>query len=170
METKKFYTGKAFSFACAAVLFIVLFYAFNSFIYHEKQEGAHIVPEPSQITLCFIRNTEDGGSANIVMNIAGENVTGSFDWKPAEKDKKTGPFSGKILAVDKMSMSRTLDVIWNASAEGKTAPEQLKIVMGEGNAAPGFGEMKMRNDGVYVYADPSKIVYEPTLSDVGCDM
>lgn len=127
-----------------------------------------IVSSPNTIKLCFIRNTEDGGKATIVMNISGSDVTGKFDWLPAQKDSKTGSFTGTISAVDKMMMARTLDVWWDASSEGKRATEQLKIIMGEGNAAPGFGAMKDRGDGVYVYASPETIVYEPNLSDVDC--
>ncbi len=135
---------------------------------NKKREISEIEIPVYKITLCFTRNTEDGGKANIVMNIAGDKVTGTFDWAPAERDRKSGPFDGTISPVDKFIMGRTLDVWWNATAEGKTATEQLKIIMGEGNAAPAFGEMKDRGDGVFVYAHPEKLVFEPNLTDVDC--
>ena len=151
--------NKLLTIAAAILIINTGFY----FMYRTSQ-----TPEPHKVSLCFIRNTEDGGHADIKMNIVGDKVTGEFNWLPNGKDAKTGTFAGSISPVDQMMMGRTLDVIWDAHAEGTVHKEQLKIIMGEGNAAPGFGEMKDRGDGVLVYANPEKIVYEPNLSDVDC--
>lgn len=128
-------------------------------------------PKPESIDICYVWSTEAGDNASLRMNFTGENgsnVTGSFNFRPAEKDSKTGTFVGTAGAVDQQSMSRTASVIWQASAEGTTNPEELSIVFGEGNAAVGFGEMKDRGDGTYVYANPKAISYAPTLQQVDC--
>ena len=65
-------------------------------------------------------------------------------------------------------ISRRINAIWETKAEGMTVNEELKIIFGEGTANIGFGEMKDRGDGVYVYANPDKLSYEPNLSDTDC--
>ena len=42
--------------------------------------------------------------------------------------------------------------------------EELKIIIDETIASPGFGEMKDRGDGVYMYANPENINYDLNLS------
>jgi len=104
------------------------------------------------------------------MDISSSTVSGEFDWFPAGKDSKTGKFEGTISKVDPYLMGRRLDVLWTAKSEGKTVKEELKVIMGEGVASPGFGEMKDRGDGVYVYSNPDKISYNDlNLSDVDCN-
>jgi hypothetical protein len=120
--------------------------------------------------LCYIWNTEAGDSATLRMAIVdGTKITGSLNIIPAEKDKKTGHIVGTAGPVDPKMMARTADLIWTASAEGMTNKEELKVIFGEGMATPGFGEMKLReSDGVYVYADPTKISYTLPLQQTDC--
>ncbi len=119
--------------------------------------------------LCYIWNTEAGDKAQLSMDIrGGTDVIGELNWLPAEKDKKTGTFAGTAGAVDPYSMSRTFHGFWNTSAEGMTTKEELIIKFGEGTANVGFGEMKDRGDGVYVYAHPESLSYEPNLSQTDC--
>lgn len=160
------------------VLILVVIIAWAGFLYFKKaeapteeivQDNTEVVENTNKIQMCFIYNTEAGDKASIIMNINGDDVDGEFNWVPAEKDSKTGKFSGAISPVDPYMMARTLDVIWDASAEGTLVKEQLKIIMGEGNASPGFGEMKDRGDGVYVYTDPENINYSLNLSLTSCD-
>ena len=104
------------------------------------------------------------------MNINGSNnvVTGEFNWLPAEKDKKTGTFTGTILPIDQNSTLRVINSLWNTQAEGVTNTEELEINLNDTTANPGFGEMKDRGDGVYVYADPTKVDYSLNLSKIDC--
>ena len=118
--------------------------------------------------LCFIWNTEAGDLALLSMDLRGEDVMGEFYFLPAEKDRKVGIYQGKVSAVDDMTMSRTIDAFWQAEAEGTQVIEELRIIFGEGTASPGFGEMKDRGDGVYVYADPENISYDLMLTDTDC--
>lgn len=117
--------------------------------------------------MCFTRNTEDGGTANIVMSISGDAVMGTFDYKPAQKDSKTGSFVGKISSGEENT--RVVSAVWNASAEGRTAREELKIIIGTGIATPGFGVMKEGRDDIEVYADPQNISYDMNLSLINCE-
>lgn len=152
-----------------AIVIIALVFVAKYFGKTETEPGTvSNVPSEDHRELCFLWNTEAGDKATIVMAISGSEVTGNFNWLPAEKDKKIGPFKGTISAVDPYLMGRRIDAFWEASAEGTTVTEELKITMGEGNAAAGFGEMKDRGDGVYVYADPDNLSYAPNLTDTDC--
>ncbi len=125
-------------------------------------------PNMNARQLCFIWNTEAGDKAQLSMDLRADQVIGELNWLPAEKDKKTGIFRGTVSPVDKMSMSRTVHALWDVSAEGVTNKEELIIKFGEGTANIGFGEMKLGPDGVWVYADPEHLSYEPNLSDTDC--
>lgn len=125
-------------------------------------------PNVNARQLCYIWNTEAGDKAQLSMDIRGTDVIGELNWLPAEKDKKTGIFKGTATAVDPYSMSRTFNGFWDTSAEGMNTKEELIIKFGEGTANVGFGEMKDRGDGVYVYAHPDKLSYEPNLSQTDC--
>jgi len=134
----------------------------------EKDGEIDLSPEIKATQLCYIWNTEAGDSAKLSMDIRADKVIGEFYWLPSEKDSKTGIFKGTVTPVDPSSMSRTVSGIWKTSAEGMTADEEIKIIFGEGIANVGFGEMKDRGDGVYVYANPNDLSYEPNLQQTDC--
>lgn len=128
------------------------------------QEPVKEIPE-----LCYIWNTEAGDSAALRMKIAdGTNVTGSFNYFPFEKDRRTGTIVGTAGPVDPMAMARTAKLMWTVTGEGMTNQEELFVSFGEGMAYPGFGEMKDRGDGTYVYADQTKISYNPPMQQTDC--
>lgn len=121
--------------------------------------------------ICYIWNTEAGDSATLRMafsGVGGTNVTGRFDFVPAEKDKKVGTIEGTAGAVDPKTMARKAKLWWTASAEGMTNKEELYVIFGEGMATPGFGEMKDRGDGVYVYVNPAAVSYSLNLQQTDC--
>ena len=145
----------------------------------QKQIEAEIPIQPEVTTpsvesreLCYIWNTEAGDSATLRMIFSGEggkDVKVSFVFKPFEKDSKQGNFVGTAGPLDKEMMARTAKLMWNASAEGMTNQEELYVIFGEGVASPGFGEMKDRGDGVYVYANPENISYDLNLQQTDCE-
>ncbi len=134
----------------------------------DTSNGIDLSPEVNAKQLCYQWNTPAGDKALLSMDIRGENVIGEFNWLPAEKDKKTGIFTGTVTPLDQKTMSRTANVFWDTNGEGMKVTEELKIIFGEGMANVGFGEMKDRGDGVYVYANPDKLSYEPSLSQTDC--
>lgn len=159
-------------------IFLVLVVALVSVLIIKKQSthapvvGDEVSTEQEARTLCYIWNTEAGDSASLSMTFTGEGgseVSGFFNWRPAEKDSKVGTFTGIAGVLDKQSMSRTATLWWEASAEGMTTTEELQVIFGDGSAGVGFGEMRDRGDGVYVYADKSALSYEPTLMQTDCD-
>lgn len=130
-----------------------------------------IAPVIESIDICYVWSTPAGDNASLRMNFSGPNgtnVSGSFNFLPKEKDSKTGTFVGTAGPVDSQTMSRKAIVVWQVSAEGMTTSEELYIIFGEGMAGAGFGEMKDRGDGTYVYANPDALSYEPTLNQVDC--
>lgn len=145
-------------------------------IFARNKPAAEVSREPNNQNtasdvrdLCYIWNSEGGDSISLLMYIKnGTEVSGSFNWLPYEKDKKTGPIEGTAGQVDPKAMARTADLVWTATQEGITHPEQLFVKFGEGNAAAGFGTMIEKN-GMYIYSDPKQIKYEPNLQQTNCD-
>lgn len=152
----------------AVVLFLVIRYGRPP----QMEQPVPLSPVPQESReLCYIWNTEAGDHATLRMTFTGTGgsvVAGSFDFNPAEKDRKRGPFEGTAGPVDPKAMARTAHLWWHASAEGMTNTEELSVIFGDGTAGVGFGEMKDRGDGTYVYASPDKLSYEPTLQQTDC--
>lgn len=127
------------------------------------------VSQDSQaVKLCYIWNTEAGDKATLVMNIDKDVVIGTFDFAPAEKDRKQGVFQGTVSAIDPASLSRTISAWWASNGEGVRHVEELSIILRQGIATPGFGEMKDEGDGSFTYAKPSEISYTLNLQQTDC--
>jgi hypothetical protein len=135
-------------------------------------ETPTLIPNQSRL-LCFAFHQKGSNGMEdkdlLRLDLNGSSVSGELKLLPAEKDTKVGTLIGTVSDVDKKSMSRTVDAWWDTHAEGMNTKEQLSIVFGEGTASIGFGEMKDRGDGVYVYAYPEKISYSLNLTDVACE-
>lgn len=160
----------------AAVLVVAAAIAAIVFVPKKSSVNPPVVASPvaaNPVSLCFYGQSKTpSGLSDVslaVLDIAGDRVTGSFKYLPAEKDSKAGSFSGTVGPVDRAAMARTADVVWNVSAEGTDAKEQLRIVFGEGTAQAGFGEMVRGADGVWNYKDASKLSYGQVMTDVACD-
>jgi hypothetical protein len=157
----------------AGIILIVISLKKQSAPTHPQPPLTEGAATPQPVKLCFYGATKtNSGLSDVslaVLNISGNQVTGKFNYLPAEKDRKIGTFSGTVGAVDKIAMARTADVIWNVSAEGMTAQEQLRIVFGEGTAQAGFGEMVQGENTIWNYKDVSKLSYGQIMTDVDCN-
>lgn len=131
-------------------------------------DNTALSPDVDSTQLCYIWNTEAGDKAQLSIDIRGGSAIGEFNWLPAEKDIKTGIFEGSITPFDPAHSMRTVNAIWHAKAEGTQNNEELKIILGDTTASPGFGAMKDRGDGTYVYSDPNKVDYSLNLSQTDC--
>ncbi len=136
------------------------------------------VPTPNTATFetptvvskqCYIWNTEAGDSATLILSTIDTNVEGSFTFLPAEKDSKRGILTGTLSALSGDSSVRTVYGWWNVLAEGMNSKEEIIITLSGKTAAVGFGEMKEKEDGSYVYADVNNLSYEPVLQETSCD-
>lgn len=157
---------KYFKYILVALFVILIIYIIAS----PKQNSSVSQGTPSDGTheLCYIWSTEAGDKALLHINLASDTtLTGSFDFVPAEKDSKKGPFSGTLSAPD-ANGTQIANLAWQASAEGMTNTEELRIQINGSIAKPGFGEMKDRGDGTYVYASPDKISYDLSLQQTDC--
>lgn len=125
-------------------------------------------PSTNGEQLCYIWNTEAGDKATLSMFINGSNVKGNFDWLPVEKDKKTGTFSGIFTPTGQDNNSRFISALWDTQAEGMNNTEGLNIKFDDTRANPGFGEMEEDENGVYLYADSTKIDYSLNLQRTDC--
>lgn len=140
------------------------------------------VSAPSPITattepvmMCYYYSKKQSSGfydrAILKMSLAGaggSQVTGEYKNLPAEKDSKSGTFTGTVGPVDPKISARTADVWWNSMAEGMQVTEQLKIVFGDGSAVAQFGEMVDRGDGTYVYKDPAHLTNGFQMSQIDC--
>ena len=166
----------------ALVIFVLIIVILGIFYFVTKKEAAAPVVIPPVVTspvtinnteLCFAKFSAPDKNGffdkyTLRLILKDEKVTGELNLLPAEKDSKTGEIEGTVGAVDKITMARTADLWWFASAEGMNVKEQLKIIFGEGTATIGFGEMVDRGDGVYIYKDSKNISYSLSLTDVSC--
>lgn len=126
-------------------------------------------PNYKQTKLCYIRNTEDGGKAKMIIVVSGVNVNGQFDWKPTKQIPKSGLFSGKIYQVNNITKNMYVQAKWSFLYHGVVRKEELRMIVGLSTVSPAFGEMKLSNTGVYVYSQPEQIKYGPNLQLVDCN-
>lgn len=136
----------------------------------------------SPTKICFVKAAPAATGTDkytLDITITGATATGSLALLPSEKDKKTGDFTGTM---DKANVNGMIDTNimgnlgtfwWKTTAEGMTNTEELRIkfadpMSGQARAFIGFGEMKDRGDGTYIYADPAAIDYSLELAEVNC--
>ncbi len=136
-----------------------------------RSTHAPLAGTPVSKDYCYIWNTEAGDSATLRVTFSGDDgsaTKGIFVYRPAEKDSKQGPFQGVVGPVDAKTGTRSASLWWNASGEGVTATEQLSLIFEGSIVSVGFGEMKDRGDGVFVYAHPKDISYSLHLQQTDC--
>ncbi len=143
----------------------------------KEDEVVDVVPKSKEpVELCFGLFTpvnERGFSDKYTLRMLLDNekgkVAGELNFLPGEKDSKVGKYEGTVTAVDRTSMSRTIDAVWDTFGEGINAKEEIKIIFGEGTASIGAGELVDKGDGVYRYKDPKNLQYGLNLSDIACN-
>lgn len=142
-------------------------------VYIENEElSVDQEDKESDRKICYIRNTEDGSRAGVLMSFSGnkgENVKGEYYWYSSKTDSKTGIFVGMAGPVDPYKMARQMDGFLDAKSEGMTIKEEIRIVFGEGVANVDFGIKENRGDGVFVYVNREDISYSPTFSQTDCE-
>ncbi len=106
--------------------------------------------------------------ALIKMQITGDKVIGEFKDIPSEKDSKVGKFEGTVGLLNKETMSRRANLLWDSEGEGMSAKEELIIDFGDGSAVVGYGEMVDNGNNVYVYKDKTKLIFSKNMSQIDC--
>jgi hypothetical protein len=94
---------------------------------------------------CFL-NVIGRDSVMLQMERKGDSVTGSFNWKPFEKDSKRNNFKGII----KGNAATTLAAV---SAEGMTSVEEFNFTIQDNKVSVQFGEMTEGKNGVWKYKE-----------------
>lgn len=128
----------------------------------------NLSPEVNAQQLCYIWNTEAGDSAKLSMDIREDKVIGEFHWLLTKNELKSGIFRGNVSPVDAKTKKQAVSAVWDSKKGTVTRQEELTIIFGGGIANVGFGTMKDRGDGIYVYANPEKLSFEPNLQQTGC--
>ena len=155
---------KYINYIVAGVLIIVIAVCIGVSV-HRNHEIKNTVSATK--TTCYAWNTPAGDKATMTITQTGTNVTGIFNYNPAEKDSETGSFSGTISDAT-TSQSQVIESTWNVSGEGMTANQQLRILIDGAVAKPGFGEMKDAGNNSYIYANPDAISYSLALDQTDC--
>lgn len=124
-----------------------------------------VATAPTTTEYCYYSSTKasTGLYDRTLMRITETNgrVTGDFRMLPAEKDSKSGTFDGT-------STGGIATLIWHTQGEGMTADEELLIKYNEMSAQAAFGEMIRGANGVYVYKDKSRAVYQTLIPATDC--
>ncbi len=164
----------------AAGVVVIIVAAVAIYFVMQKKPVANpdpVVTNPEPIMMCYqySKKQPSGFSDRAFLKMTltgagGSQVTGEYKNLPAEKDSKSGTFTGTVGPMDPKISARTADVWWNSMAEGMMVTEQLKIVFGEGSAAAQFGEMVDRGDGTYVYKDATKLTNGFQMSQTDCEL
>lgn len=130
-----------------------------------------VVPSDTSSKLCYYRSDKTSSGfydrAWIRLTVSGTTATGEFQNLPAEKDRKIGTFSGTVSAPDAQG-KQIATLIWDSQAEGMSNKEELLVKYGSGSAQAAFGEMVLGANGVYVYKDKTKAVYQTAIPQVDC--
>lgn len=168
MEEKNHTKRRVGVFFVLIVLFGILLFVILTTKPQPKDTSTFETPTQS-LKQCYIWNTEAGDSATLILSIKDTNVEGSFTFLPAEKDSKRGILTGTLSALSGDSATRTIYGWWNVLAEGMNSKEEILITLTGKTAAVGFGEMKEKDDGSFVYVDVNKLSYQPVLQETSCD-
>lgn len=152
---------------------VILFFVVRS----NKTKLAEVVsneatPQTQLERLCFAASFPYGDQGfsdkyALTVIVEGEEAGGELLFVPAEKDSKTGVFSGVVSMSNIDSQERALSAFWETNGEGMKVTEELKITFTKDLAKIGFGEMVDRGDGVYVYSNA--VDYSLELPMVVCD-
>ena len=94
------------------------------------------------------------------MERKGDSVSGTFNWKPEEKDQKISTFKGVITG----TQANTIAI---AKGEGITNKEELIFTVKDNTVSIKYGEMVKGNDGIYKYKDTNTATVE-VLQKVDC--
>ncbi len=132
-----------------------------------------VVTEPQDY--CFYKETPATKNLKDTMwlklTVKGNDVSGNLCILPAEKDKKTGTFSGNIGGLQTTSMTGYSDLWWNTPAEGTLQKEELRVALANSEkgaeASVAFGAMIQGTDGAYIYKDKENLTYQ-SIPQVGC--
>lgn len=126
-------------------------------------------PEVDAKQLCYIWNTEAGDKAMISMDIREENTIGEFYLSLTDEQPISGIFRGVVSPVDEATNKRSVNALWEVTSGESQLTSELVIIFEEGGvAAPGFGEMADRGDGVFAYTDPANIYFPISLQQTDC--
>lgn len=119
------------------------------------------VAKPAMQETCYLKVVEKD-SIIFRLEREGDSITGIFDWKPYEKDKKISTFKGVMSG-------NTGNAIANYQAEGMEYNEELIFTLGEDNVSVNYGVTEQGADGIWRYKDKN-INSVQVLPKVDCNI
>lgn len=153
------------------------FIVFNIFkddqFFKKNEKIAEIDREEGSVQdLCFYRSTMTSRDLYdvswIKINLSLDLLTGEYHNIPAETDSKSGRFDGKVISLNKEDNTKRALAWWNSYAEGENVLEELIFDFNDDYAKVGFGPMKDRGDGTYVYQNNSNLFYQQQMNKIDC--
>ncbi len=126
--------------------------------------------EPLDVCYASINVQENGfqDKYSLRIHVQDTKANGEIQFLPAEKDKKTGTFTGGVDTPQADTSLRSISGLWESHAEGMENTEEIRIRFDARTATIGMGEMADSGDGVYKYVDPEHISYSLELGVVSC--
>lgn len=101
-------------------------------------------------------------STVIQLEIAGEKVTGIFNWMPAEKDQAHGTLEGTIK-------DDVIRVLYSYSIEGSEQQEEKIFQLRKDAIAIKTGELEEDDKGILRLKDESKAAFNEVILKVPCN-
>lgn len=136
------------------------------------KDGMNIIPGSNDTEVCYLWASEMNDRSELKIIFSGENdqeVRGYYSWLPYESDSKIGPFNGNIDAPQTTNSPGTIIGFLQATGEGMTNTEQIKIDFNDKEASVYFGEMVEQSNGVYLYKDMQNLAKGPTMTQTPCN-
>lgn len=135
--------------------------------------GMNTAVESLPVSHCYLQVTTGAARASgtdtipgpvdslwISMDVVGELVNGEYRWLPAEKDRKTGTFTGTLE-------NGVVTALLTYTAEGMNAKEEILLRPEAGGVRVGSGELA-RSEGVWLFKKKELATYGDLVPEVPC--
>lgn len=134
----------------------------------EEKEVTVAAPEAKtpKTNMCYLEVTQSKDNPairdtmSLTVNIDGNKVTGTYNWLPYEKDKKTGTYEGQL-------QDSIVNAVYTYSAEGTSQKEELVFKLENNQAMIKSGELEEKGV-VWKLKDPANANYNMSLKQTAC--
>jgi hypothetical protein len=128
-----------------------------------------VVAPTSDRTTCYEMTDKLNGKTRLQLVIAGQNVTGTLDFRSAKGERVTGTLVGTTEISPDQTLIRT---IYTQSAQGRKYVNEryfkIEARAKEQTLLVGEGEQKQDALGVFRYKKPEKVQYKRVMKAAKC--
>lgn len=147
---------------------IIIFTVIEGIILYEIKTSSYELVETSYTSIralsttentefCFLKN-ENNDVTKVILNINDDQITGTMDWVPFEKDSARGKLTGKLLTNGEM------DLLYDYTIEGSHQTETKIMKIADDRLYIKHGELEDKKyNGNLTYKDREKAVYNEII-------